>query len=190
MAQASNVRRIQPSNNPGLGVGGVVGNPNDPWTLSGSSYDIDSFYTRATDGNGHDGVLQVKVSPALLGQITHILESKAIPAYRTRADVVRDAVIHRLRYLADNYDGSVNLADLEIEQRQAEIDKFKAQRQAWKTYLADLDNQLKDLIDAEEYEEAEYLMEMNEWNESMSVPYLRKLNEILGTHRKALRKNK
>lgn len=184
--QPNNVRRINPSNN-GNGTGVVAGSANDPWSMSSSSYDPSNFYTRATDGNGHDGGLQVKVSPALLGQINHILESRIIPQYRTRADIVRDALIHRLRYLADEYDGSVNLADLEIEQRQAEIDKFKAQRIAWRTYLDDLDNQLKDLIERGEYEEADYLIDMNEWNESMSVPYLKELTKLLGKHRKAMR---
>lgn len=185
-AQPNNVRRITPGKSSN-GTGVVAGSANDPWTMSSSSYDPNTFYTRATDGNGHDGNLQVKVSPALLGQITHILESRMIPDYRTRADVVRDAVIHRLRWLADEYPGSVNLADLEIEQRQAEIDKFKAQRVAWRTYLNDLDQQLTELIERGEYEEAEYLIDMNEWNESMSVPYLKDLMKCIGKHRKAMK---
>lgn len=162
------------------------GNPNDPWTLSSNSYDPATFYTRATDGNGHDSVIQTKVSPALLGEIQRLIQSKAIPQYRTNADLVRDALIHRLRYLSDEYPGSANLQALEIEQRQAEIDNIRVQRESWNKLLTDLDKQLEELIQLNELDEAAWLIEQNEYNDSMTIPFLLRLMKIIKTRRSDL----
>lgn len=162
------------------------GNPADPWSLATTSYDPDRFYTRATDGNGHDANVQTKVSPALMGQITHLLDSRAVPDYRTKADVIRDSLVHRLVYLNQQFPGAVNLADLEIEQKQAELDKFATQRDAWKKYLEDLDDQLTNCINDNDFDVAEYIMEQHAFNESMTPPYLVRLSQVLSRHRQAI----
>src|SRR5690606_6761418 len=99
------------------------------------------------DGKGHDTTITVKVSPALLGQLQHIVQARTVPDYRTYADIVRDGVIHRLRWIHDEYAGTVNLADLEVEQRQAELDRISARRAAWTNFIQSLDEQLADLIE-------------------------------------------
>lgn len=154
------------------------GNPNDPWALSSESYSPETFYTRATDGNGHASVLHIKVSPALLGELQRLVQSRQIPQYQTYADVVRDAVIHRLRYIADQYPGATDLAALEIEQRQAELDRLSVQRESWTKLLSDLKQQLDALIDNGELDEAEWLIDQHEWMDSMTPPYLVKLAKI------------
>lgn len=166
---------------------GTIGNPSDPWSLSSTNYSQENFYVRATDGNGHDATLQTKVSPALLGEIQRLVQSREIPQYRTYADLVRDALVHRLRYLADEYPGAVNLHALEIEQRQAEVDRVLGEREAWDKLLTDLERTLAKLIQLNELDEAEWLMEQNEYNESMSLPYLARLNKTLGKYRAEVR---
>lgn len=159
------------------------GNPNDPWTLSSTNYDPANFYCRATDGNGHDAVLQSKISPALLAEIQRLVQSKVIPQYRTYADFIRDAMIHRLRYLSDQYPGSANLQAIEIEQRQAELDHIKIQRESWNKLLRDLDEQLQELIRLNELDEAEWLIDQNEYNDSMTIPFLLRLTKIVSQRR-------
>lgn len=171
----------------GQPASGTIGNPNDPWSLSSNNYSQENFYVRATDGNGHDAVLQTKISPALLGEIQRLVQSREIPQYRTYADLVRDALVHRLRYLADEYPGAVNLHALEIEQRQAEIDRVLGEREAWDKMITDLDRTLAKLIQLNELDEADWLIEQNEYNESMSMPYLVRLAKMLGKHRQEIR---
>lgn len=171
---------------------GTPGNPNDPWSLSSNSYALTNFYIRATDGNGHDSVIQTKVSPALLAQMQHVIQTRSVPQYRTNADIVRDALIHRLRWLHDEYDPTIDLHSLEIEQRQAQIDNLRTERASWEKLLADLEKQLSDLIGYNELDEAEWLIEQNMENEAMTPPFLLRLNKILSKYRaevKSIRKS-
>lgn len=75
-------------------------------------------------------------------------------------------------------------ATLEIEQRQAELDAMIRQREAWEKLLGDLDGQLGKLVQYGELDEADWLMDINEWNESMTRPYLVQLTKIIGKWRK------
>lgn len=163
------------------------GNPNDPWSLASNAYDRDKFYTRATDGNGHDNTIAIKVSPALFGQLAHLVESRQVSAYRTKADVIRDAVIHRLVYLRERYPQGIDLADLEMEQKQAELDRLRVKRETWKKYLEDLDTELTSLIADNEFDEAEWVIENHGYNESMTPYYLMRLSEIMQKHRRAIK---
>lgn len=166
------------------------GNPNDPWTLSGAGYSPDSFFTRATDGNGHDTTIHVKVSPALMAQITEVRESKDIPDYRTIADIVRDSVIHRLNYLSSNgFTGAVDMGQLELEQKQAMLDKARDQRARWKMYLDDLDECVGAAIDSRDLDEAKYLLEESEVFEGvMSPSALGRLKEIMRRHGREIKR--
>lgn len=170
------------------GTADTFGAPNDPWNLLSTGYALERFYTRSTDGNGHSDLIHVKISPLLHGQIIAAVEDRSLTAYRTQADVVRDALIHRLKWLSDNYSSAVNLAELEQEQRQAQLDQTKRQRDAWKKYLNDLDTQLTEMIGDNEYDEAEWLMDQNEWSDVMTPPYLAKLAAILSKHRGDIRR--
>lgn len=158
----------------------------DPWVLSGDGYSPERFYVRSTDGHGHDTTITVKISPALMGQLQHIIQSRQVPDYRTNADVVRDALIHRMRWLHDNMSSVVNLADLEVEQRQAELDRVATQRDAWNHYLQTLDEQLTDLIRNREFDEAEWIMDQNTDVEAMTPPFLKKLGMILAEHQRMI----
>ena len=73
--------------------------PLDPWSIaSGAGYSIDNFYVRSTDGKGHSENIQAKLSPAVLGQLQALISGGICP-YRTVQDFIRDAVIHRAKYL-------------------------------------------------------------------------------------------
>lgn len=161
----------------------TFGAPNDPWNLLSSGYALERFYTRSTDGNGHSDLIHIKISPLLHGQVIAVVEDRGLTAYRTQADVVRDALIHRLKYINDNHDSLLNWAELEQEQRQAMLDQAKRQRDAWKRYLNDLDAQLTEMIEDGELDEAEWLMDQNEWSDVMTPPYLAKLAKVLQKHR-------
>ena len=76
--------------------------PNDPWSVaSGNAYDLTNFYIRSTDGKGHSENIQVKISTAMAGAINALIREDVVP-YRTIQDFVRDAIVHRAKWLSDN----------------------------------------------------------------------------------------
>lgn len=71
----------------------------EAWKLDDGEYSVDRFYVQSTDGKGHGDEVRVRVPPYLASQLQAIFESRTFPKYRTVADIVRDAIYHRLRYL-------------------------------------------------------------------------------------------
>ncbi len=158
--------------------------PADPWALSRNGYDADKIYTRASDANGQSSVMHVKLSPALYYELQALVQSRAIVELRTYADVVRDALIHRLHHyrtmIPEGDSGLFHAIDIEV--RQAEIDKVGYDRDAWSRLISDLDARLNDLIAAGECDEARWLISQNEVVESMSAAYVGKLEDVLRRH--------
>ena len=72
------------------------------WGTEDPHYSPDKFYTRGSDGQGNSSVSHVRMAPEVVGEIQSIIERRVIPEYRTAADLIRDAVVHRLKYLEDN----------------------------------------------------------------------------------------
>lgn len=166
---------------------GVYETPNasDPWMLSQNGYDPDKIYTRASDGNGQSALIHVKISPALHHELQAMVQGGKIPGLRTHADVVRDALIHRMHHyremLADDALGL--FAALDVEVRQAELDRVATDREAWLKLISTLDTQLGDLIKAGEFDEARWLIAQNEQVGSMAPVYLERLDAVLDTRR-------
>lgn len=63
-------------------------------------YDIDSFYTYG--GSGSSSTSQrYRINDETLNLCAVLVASKQIPDYKTTADIVRDAVFHRLHYVQE-----------------------------------------------------------------------------------------
>lgn len=160
--------------------GPAPASPQDPWVLSQNGYDPDRIYTKATDGNGQSTVLHVKVSPALYYELQALVQSRAIPELRTYADVVRDALIHRMHHYRNMLPaGATSMFHaLDVEVRQAEIDKVAADRAAWSKFIEDLDTRLEELVGTGEFDEAWWLLDQNEQVHSMSPAYVERLEQV------------
>jgi hypothetical protein len=78
-----------------------VDNGDDFATDSSSTYSRDSYYIGATDSRGHGTKSYVNVPPQVKGEISALLASRSFPAYRTEADLYRDAIVHRLHDLSE-----------------------------------------------------------------------------------------
>lgn len=156
--------------------------------LSQNGYDPDTIYTRASDGNGQSALIHVRMSPALNYELQALVQSRAIPQLRTYADVVRDALIHRMHHYREMLGpgASTMFHAVDVEVRQAQLDKVAADREAWGRLVGDLDARLSDLIRAGEVDEARWLIEQNEAVDSMSPAWQDKLTEVLERHRLTL----
>jgi Arc/MetJ-type ribon-helix-helix transcriptional regulator len=70
-------------------------------TQSDNMYSTDEFYVRSTNAHDHSESIRVRLPKQVLGQASALVASKRYNAYRTVADVIRDALVHRLHYLAN-----------------------------------------------------------------------------------------
>lgn len=167
-------------------IGNLPVDPKDPWALAQSGYAKDKIYTRSTDGHGHSELLYVKLSPALMAVVTEAVEK--VDGYRTKADVVRDALIHRAHDVNEWMRDSdhINLKPVDTEVRMAEIQQTQANMAYWDQLIDELDTLLRRLIEQGDYETASYFIEQNAAVESMTTPYLLKLGAVIERHCEAI----
>lgn len=115
---------------PGTSTGNQPG-PYDSWVLESNEYSADKFYTKSTDGRGNSELIQVKVSPFVFGLMAEIIESPDFPDYRTKADLVRDALVHRLHHLRAMAQDEARMASLKRKtgmlMQEAQAERLKAE---------------------------------------------------------------
>lgn len=84
-----------------------VRHTHDPsYDLDDGSYSPDAFYVASTNSHDHSETAQVKMPKHLKRLISQFIQDASIPAYKSANDVIRDALVHRLRYLATEYQQS------------------------------------------------------------------------------------
>jgi len=103
----------------------------DPFKGESKGYSREHFYCSARDGAGNNETKYLKIAGSVLGQIGMIVSSKDIPVYKTEADFIRDAIVHRLHDIAEMLEdgrlmSSINRTVIlnRIEQRQVELQEF------------------------------------------------------------------
>lgn len=105
----------------------------DGWALDTNEYDPDKFYTRSTDGRGNSETLYFKVTPFMLGIMAELVENPEFPDYKTKADVLRDALAHllhrRLAMIKDPERMARLRAKVEMLMREMETERLKADMQ-------------------------------------------------------------
>lgn len=82
--------------------------PTDEWALSNNGYAPDKFYLRASDSRGHHSMIHTNMSPNLHAQINELIANENLP-YKTQAAFVRDAAVHRLRWLMEQEKAGVQM---------------------------------------------------------------------------------
>lgn len=134
-----------------------------PFSLD--SYDPEAYYVHSTDRKGHREEVRVAVPPEILRCLEVMRESGKWPAYRTRADIVRDAIYHliarRLREIDDPPRGSDTFWYALKEQELADL----ARRREAAQRLADTaDREVRRLLEeglvAEAREQVEEVLQM------------------------------
>lgn len=105
----------------------------DPFAGETKGYNREAFYTAARDGAGNSETKYLKISGSVLGQVGALVSGRLIPAYKTEADFIRDAIIHRLHDVGEMIEDGRILATINravkldrIQQRQVELQEFAA----------------------------------------------------------------
>lgn len=167
-------------------IGNLPVDPKDPWALAQNGYAKDKIYTRSTNGHDHSETLYVKLSPALMAVITEAVEK--VGEYRSKADVVRDALIHRMHDVQDwmRDPDHINLKPVDTEVRMAELQRTLANMAYWDELIDTFDTTVRRLIEQGDYETASYFIQENSAVESMTTPYLMKLGAVIDRHLDAI----
>lgn len=83
--------------------GPKAGDTMDAWKTDGNEYDPSRFYTGSKDRQGHSTVIHVKIPDHFVGRLNEMRD--LVKEYRSHADMVRDALIHRVYWLEENLEG-------------------------------------------------------------------------------------
>lgn len=103
----------------------------DPFSLDdGTEYSIDTFYVGSRDRDKESITVAVPIPRGIMAQIEAIIQQRRIKHYKTKQDLIRDAVYHRFHYIKNLLDDPqmerslrTLLAEGELERRMADIDK-------------------------------------------------------------------
>jgi len=68
------------------------------------SYDSTRFYTHSEDRKGHSFHVRTNIPKPLAGELSSLVQSGMVPAYRSIGDVARDAIYHRTKQIAQMID--------------------------------------------------------------------------------------
>ena len=77
------------------------GSSQDAWQTQDPAYSVDRFYTRATNEKDHGEYIRVKLAPEVIAELNRIVASGIVPEYESPQDIIRDAIVHRVRWLND-----------------------------------------------------------------------------------------
>lgn len=69
----------------------------------GGEYGPDKFYTYSKNDHDHSVNVQVTMRPQLSNLLGRVVEMRLIPEYTSKQAIIRDAIHHRLAYIADHY---------------------------------------------------------------------------------------
>lgn len=160
-----------------------------PWTTdSEGRYSRDKFYVRATNGYDHSNKMRVHLPPDAVAAAEEVVAQ--IPAYRGVADLLRDALYHRVHYLATERHLSTPIIDrwLDLEAGQAAIDRARVEIEMHKSIVTDARRTLDDLIAAGDRGQALLMLEALEPTlDAMRDPWHSQLAKIITTAYRQLR---
>lgn len=111
-------------------------------TAVSTTYSLDTFYTRSTDDDGHHSSIAISLPPHTAGRIDELLQKGLYP-FKTKGHFVRDAIVHRLQYLAERG----NIPELErfvaLETRAARLAMIRYEDESMTNMIENYDQMLR-----------------------------------------------
>jgi hypothetical protein len=154
------------------------------WTTEDrAEYDAGKFYTRATDTKGFSSTIRVAIPPEVMGRILDLCER--VPQYKGSRDFARDAIVHRLHYLAEAGVTSPEIVQwLREERLQATIDVTNHQRIAREKIVSSADEALRELSRAGDHDaRAAMLEDLDDYARTLPPYWAAQLRNTIRAHR-------
>lgn len=118
-------------------------------------YDPDEIMTSSQDRNGHSTNQRVHVPPSWRAMMEQYIQSDQWPEYRHMADIVRDALYHRLYWASQQKNRSQfpEVASAMVRERyRKRLDAEVLREMELREFRHDLDTRLTEMLQREEYE--------------------------------------
>jgi len=112
------------------------------WDTHDGGYDIENFYTRASDKHGHGSQFRVRLPTDVAGMVARIIADPTLPQFRTAADFLRDAAFHRLQYLNRKVSEGAYSEDLTLAIVRHNATKRKQDYEAAQEHVQDIEDML------------------------------------------------
>lgn len=162
----------------------------DGWGVT-DDYDITSFYPEAADGRGHSDNLRVRVKPEIAGEIGALVASGVIPEYTTPQAMVRDAIVHRLHWLAENIDNPALAAKLQEAIRRTVVEETTQRYIRLVDSFEEFVSRTREVCEralrfGDHHGVAEYLDDVVEYAENSREPYRSTLLAVVTYYRERL----
>jgi hypothetical protein len=163
--------------------------PFDPWdTAQGNEpYREDRIYTRSVDQRGFGTSVRAKVPPDIAAEMSKIVAKEWVPEYRTTADFVRDAIVHRLHYWSERITDKQLQRVVSSERRAAMLEHATREVQNMQAMVLAFEDSFRVALQAGDNEILEDLM--THITESILVarePYAGKLRAIQHNYEDAI----
>lgn len=154
--------------------------PNDPWALANShKYSPDRIYNRATDGKGHKENVLCPVPPSILHEIQALVASKVFPEYRTTQDFIRDAIVHRAKYVSERIKSGVLAKAVDDEIMLSVLARERADRKAKQTIINGFQEEFRDCVLARDRARlADLVQNAFDFADQLPDPYGKELRQM------------
>ena len=144
-----------------------------------ADYDPRAFYTSSVDDGGNTKTIRASVPPAMYSELERLVQSGMIPAYGTKEAFVRDAMVHRLKWLAHDLDNDSLIKAVNHQIRQADMQRRIEDMHSCRRYV---ETTKQGIRDAEDHNDAIAVDEiaMTGWaaSQDMRAPYSEELKTI------------
>ena len=156
-------------------------------------YDPHRYYTFGSDQKGHSSEIRIQIPKPLRGEMQQLVESGAIPEYRTAQHIARDALYHRIKQLSQQIDNdelsrAVGLAMLISDEEQIKATDLEA-----RSYIGMVTDNLRTLM-AQAHEAAdyarvrEYISDRSSYAEVLPEAYRAEYEGVLKEYRRLVRR--
>lgn len=152
-------------------------------------YRLNRFYVSSTNKKGASQQSRVSLPPLIIGKMSQYIQSGKFPHYRTMQDIVRDAVYHRLKWLADEYMSDPEMLQL-ISRENFMADRRQAlwDMQQLDEMVQDTENGMREAIRLGDHEALAREVEQAEARVMVERdPYKSRLGELAKRYRKELK---
>lgn len=164
----------------------------DIWRTEKAGYSVEEFYTRSKDNKGHSTVYHIRLPDDVAGELPAIIQSGKIPAYRTTADIWRDALIHRLHWLSENFEALPNIESVRNTITRIAVEnntlRYTEEITSYNRMLQQIQTSCDLALEARDLERlSSYLTEQRELVEEMREPFRSRAMELLKGYEEKLK---
>ncbi len=153
-------------------------------TTESPGYREDLFYTRSSDKEGRSATVRARIPPELDHELDRLVASRAIPHYDTKAAIIRDALHHRVKTIADMLDKGRFAANVRMYLSLANAEAQQNEMRATAHYIERIQDVMREAIRTGDWVVAKDLYDNGrQLVGELRDPYRKELNETLEKYR-------